>query len=247
MQMQSNVPEIKILDSSYTWEELSLWDYLQEGNIPRTWEKFFIDNSDILYEISTQLEKENPKKIYPIVYQVFRAFIPLDRVKLCLLGLDPYHNGSAIGLCFSVKPGNSINPSLRNIYKELKQEGYKPCETGDLTHWKSQGCLMLNTALTVMKGCAGSHTALWYEFSERVVKYVAENTKNVSWLLMGSKAHAFKRYITVSNGHSICETSHPSPFSAHKSYNGIPAFIGSDCFKQINKFLKSSHKKEIKW
>jgi uracil-DNA glycosylase len=236
---------VQFLEKRYSWEEMTLWNFLEEGNIPTSWSQFFIDNQDILYTISKQLHKERPERIYPDVNHVFRAFIPLNKIRVVVLGQDPYHDSSAVGYCFSVLPGNNINPSLRNIYKELKSEGYDVKQDGILTHWVNQGCFMLNTALTVERGCADSHTAIWYDFTEKTIKYVADNCKDIVWLLMGSKAHRFKKF--VPKEHLIICTSHPSPFSAHKSSNGIPAFLSSGAFMQINAHLKKYGQKQIKW
>jgi uracil-DNA glycosylase len=160
--------------------------------------------------------------------------------------MDPYHNGSAVGYCFSVLPGNRINPSLRNMYNELKQEGYFPVENGVITHWADQGCLLLNTALTVEKGSPDTHTGLWKDFTRKVISHVAENTSNVVWMLFGAKALAFENLIK-GNNHKVLVTSHPSPFSAHKGFRDYPAFLGSNVFKNANKFLKRKKRKPIKW
>lgn len=236
---------VKFLEKSYSWEEMTLWEYLEEGNIPKSWSKFFLDNQDKLYSISKQLEEERPERIYPYIHQVFRAFIPLEKIKVVVLGQDPYHNGSAVGYCFSVLPGNKINPSLRNIYKELKQSGYEIKEDGALTHWVDQGCFMINTALTVEKGCPDTHTSIWYDFTESAIKYVADNCKNVVWLLMGSKAHKFKQFIPKEQL-AIC-TSHPSPFSAHRSSATVPSFLGSNAFIEINARLEEDGETQINW
>lgn len=250
---------LQFSENTYSWNEMSLWDFLNEGNIPSGWKDFFIQNQDILYTISEKLEEEkklNSKLIiYPPVNQVFRSFIPLEKIKVVILGQDPYHSGttefdgSAVGYCFSVLPGNRINPSLRNIYKELKNEDYDVKEDGDLSHWVDQGCFMLNTALTVEKGCADSHTAFWYDFTEKVIKYIVDNCTNVVWLLMGSKAYKFGVLIPKEgeSRHSVFCTSHPSPLSATRSTNWIPAFIGSFVFNGINEKLKKYGKRKIKW
>jgi len=204
-----------------------------------------MDNQDKLYSISNQLEKERPERIYPYINQVFRAFIPLEKIKVVVLGQDPYHNGSAVGYCFSVLPWNKVNPSLRNMYKELRGEGYEIKEDGILTQWVDQGCFMINTALTVEKGCPDTHTSFWYDFTESAIKYVADNCKNVVWLLMGAKAHKFKKFIPKEQL-SIC-TSHPSPFSAHRSSATVPSFLGSNAFIEINARLEEDGETQINW
>jgi uracil-DNA glycosylase len=245
--MAKETASIEFLDEQYDWKTLTLWDYILEGNYPRSWINFFHDDGvqKELVKISEELQKEVDEgvTIYPPINQVFRAFCctPLHKTKVVILGMDPYHNpGAAVGLCFSVRPGNKINPSLRNIYRELKSEGYSPTEDGVLTHWADQGCLMLNTALTVAKGEADSHTGIWYKFSEKVIKYIAYNYPSIVWLLMGSKALAFQPLLGDSK---VVITSHPSPFSAYKGFREHPSFLGSDAFRKINDQLK----KPIDW
>ena len=230
--------EIKFLDEKYDWKNLTLWDFLQQGNYPTFWNDFFT-REDVQQEIqliSQAIDKEAKTgvTIYPPINQVFRAFysVPVDKIRLVMLGMDPYHNGSAVGLCFSVLSGNAINPSLRNIYKELKNNGFNPKENGDLTHLPKQGVFLLNTALTVEKGCPDSHTHLWYNFSEKVIKYVASQVPTALWLLMGSKALEFVEYL---NKEHVMGTSHPMPLSAYRELRGYPAFIGSGVFQKINK------------
>lgn len=223
------------LDDTYEWDNVSLAEYLSEGNVPSGWKDFF-NREDIQNDlgiISEEIDENRGDTIYPSIDKVFKAFYmtPLDKVKAVIIGMDPYHNGSAVGLCFSVKNGNPINPSLRSIYRELKEEGYNPIEDGDLTHWAKQGVLMLNMALTVLKGKAGSHTSIWYDFSEKVVKYIDEKRGDkVQWILMGSDAHQVKDLIR--NGIKHC-TSHPMPLAAGRSSNSGVAFWGSGVFKKV--------------
>lgn len=182
--------------------------------------------------ISDELEKESGT-IFPLPQQVFRTFYltRLEQLTGVIIGQDPYHNGSAVGLCFSVKPGNSINPSLRNIYKELEDEGFHPKRDGDLTNWARQGILLLNMALTVRKGDADSHSCLWDVFSELLIKFIdKKRCKKVHWLLFGSNAHAIEKHLSGSNIH---KTTHPSPFAAATPSRTAPAFFGSKIFHQV--------------
>ena len=240
---------ITFINNIYSWNVMSLFDFLAEGNIPKGWEEFFIKNSEILNNISEKIRNEK-NIVYPQINNVFRSFIPINNINDIIIGQDPYHNGttefdgSAVGYCFSVKKGNNINPSLRNIYKELVLEGYNVKNDGDLSKWAKQGCFLLNTALTVIKGVPDSHTNVWSDFTENVITYVDNNCKNIVWLLMGAKAHHFDMFI---NKNKIIKTSHPSPFSANRSVGEIPAFIGSNIFKDINIYLKSKGKNEIIW
>ena len=128
------------INDVYSWKNQSLIDYLNEGNIPITWYRFFKDNENEILSISDKIEFEKQKQddytIYPPINLTFRSFIPVDKMKVVILGQDPYHNkDSAVGLCFSVCPNNKINPSLKNIYKELKLEKYDVNDDGTLYHW----------------------------------------------------------------------------------------------------------------
>tara|TARA_B100000073_G_scaffold139360_2_gene114611 strand:+ start:8570 stop:9274 length:705 start_codon:yes stop_codon:yes gene_type:complete len=232
--------DLNIIDNVYDWDDISLLDYLNENNVPSNWNDFFYKTEiqNILKDISDHLSNVK-KTIYPDINHVFRAFYetPLNNINTIIIGQDCYHNGNATGLCFDVKPGGSINPSLRNIYKELELEGYTPEKNGRLNHLTKQGVLLLNGSLTVEESDADSHTEYWYPFTEILIKYISYNTENVSWLLMGKRAQEFNKFIDK-NKHNIVETSHPSPFSALRGYGNIPAFIGSNCFQKLNKDLK---------
>ena len=142
---------IELKDKSYSWKEATLSEFLEEGNTPEDWRDFFHNDNirDILTDISSELAKES-RILYPLLKDVLRAFYmtPLNTFKVVLLGQDPYHSGthefdgSAMGLAFSVRPGNQINPSLRNIYKELVTEGFPmagmvTCVNGLVTHYCS--------------------------------------------------------------------------------------------------------------
>lgn len=236
---------IILINECYSWKILSLWQYLNEGNIPESWKDFFIQNQNILYKISNEIQKTNSSKIYPPINRVFRAFIPINKIKVVILGQDPYHNkGSAVGYCFSVGSGNKINPSLKNIYKELKLEGFDIIEDGILNHWADQGCFLLNSSLTVQENSPDSHTKFWYSFTKNVVEFIVKNCKDVVWLLMGSKAQQFSNIINIKNA---ILSSHPSPFSAYKGTSVSPAFIGSNVFRNINSKLIKYNKLPIKW
>jgi len=228
-------------NTEYSWKTSSLSQFLLEGNIPSGWKEFFSlnDVKNELQYISKTLERGNLECgnliIYPPINQVFRAFYltHLKDIKAVILGQDPYHNGSAVGLCFSVKLGNKINPSLRNIYKELETEGFSPNCNGDLISWSEQGILLINVSLTVIKGEPNSHSHIWANFSELLINYISDNAK-AQWLLFGNNAHTFGKQI--SNGKVkgiIHKTTHPSPFSAYKSSKTAPAFFGSNVFKKI--------------
>lgn len=168
---------------------------------------------------------------------------------MVLLGQDPYHNGSATGLCFDVKLGNPINKSLQNMYKELEAEDYHPTQDGNLTQWAHQGVLMLNTALTVAPGVPESHLDLWRPFFDYLMTFLGTRERIV-WILLGKKAMDYADEILARNPtHAVVQTSHPSPLSAHKSLkNGsVPAFLGSGVFRQANELLKIMGHSQIVW
>lgn len=245
---------LEFLDENWSWEDMSLEEYIREGNYPKLcegWKQFF-EQSNIraeLYKISERIEYDvkNNITVFPSIQHVFRAFIPLEKIKVIILGQDPYHNGSAMGLCFSVLPGNSINPSLKNIYTELKQEKYSPIKDGCLLSWAEQGCLLLNTALTVRKREPESHLDAWHSFTENVLQYVVKNTTGVAWIFMGAKAVSFLEHLKCGQNHKSFITSHPSPYSASKPFRSYPAFLGSNVFRDVNKWLKKIGKTPIDW
>lgn len=229
---------LQFIDENWSWD-IPLFNFLESGNYPddsQGWNSFFRSEriQTLLKRISDALNVDAKENIiFPPIYKVFRAFyaVPLNKIKVVILGQDPYHDGNAVGLCFSVPPNGKLNPSLQNIYKELNIQG-----NGSLLSWAEQGCLLLNTALTVRKGEPESHLSIWSDFTEEVIRYVSANTKNVAWLLMGAKALAFKPLVDESK-HTTFITSHPSPFSARSGFRGYPAFLGSGVFKKINEFL----------
>ena len=240
-QQKSNKKELDIefSDKEYSWKNMSLSEFLSEDNVPSGWTEFFQspEVQSRLTQISSDLDADRQEyTIYPEINQVFRAFYatPLNRVRVVLVGQDPYHNGSAVGLCFSVKPGNTINPSLKNIYRELENSGFTPNYSGNLTHWAKQGILLLNTALTVQAGSPESHMCHWYEFSKLLIKYIGKTLGNrVQWLLFGRPAFDLVTKI-LGKQENMLVTTHPSPLGANKSASFGPAFLGSRVFEKIH-------------
>ncbi len=216
-------------------------------NLCEKWTDFFYsqDIEEILINILNEVEDN--KKYYPESKDIFRCFYMthFTNINVVILGQDPYHNGSGTGLCFDVKLGNPLNPSLQNIYKELDSEGFSPIKDGNLENWTKQGVLLLNTALTVLPGEPESHIDLWSPFSKKVIEKLSEKDFIV-WVLFGKKAADWKDYITNKN-HIILETTHPSPLSAYKSNSTQTAFIGSNIFKNINKELYKRGFNKISW
>lgn len=184
--------------------------------------------------------------VYPPGRFIFEAFnrTPLDKVKVVILGQDPYHGpGQAHGLCFSVREGVQVPPSLVNIYKELGNEynlSYSN-RSGDLSHWADQGVLLLNATLTVQAGMAGSHQGKgWEIFTDAVVRLVAEKRENIVFMLWGGYAKRKGSFIDR-NRHLVLEAAHPSPLSA---YNG---FFGCGHFIKANQYLEEHGLSPIKW
>ena len=183
--------------------------------------------------------------IYPPADDIFNAmhFTPLSKVKVLLLGQDPYHNvGQAHGLCFSVKKGVDIPPSLVNIYKELHDDlGCTIPNHGCLTKWAEQGVLMLNTVLTVRAHQANSHKDIgWEEFTDAAIRALNTQDRPIVFILWGRPAQMKKRMLTNPN-HLILEAPHPSPLSAYRG------FFGCRHFSKTNEFLIQNGLEPIDW
>lgn len=183
--------------------------------------------------------------IYPSMYDIFNSMkhTPFNKVKVVLLGQDPYHNeGQAMGLSFSVPDGVQIPPSLVNMYKELQAEtGILPKKSGNLTGWAKQGVLLLNTVLTVREHQANSHKGKgWEHFTDGVIKKISLLKENVVFLLWGGNARSKKPLIDQTK-HLVLECAHPSPLSA---YNG---FFGCGHFVKTNLYLEKFGISPIDW
>ncbi|MCW4151173.1 uracil-DNA glycosylase [Halomonas sp. 18H] len=190
-------------------------------------------------------EKAAHKVIYPHSSQWFRAFelTPLDQVQVVILGQDPYHGpDQAHGLCFSVRPGIQIPPSLHNIYKELKADlGCQPVDHGFLESWARQGVLLLNTSLTVEQGNAGSHRGKgWETFTDRAIEAVNQHAGPTVFLLWGGPARKKKALIDTRR-HLVLEAPHPSPLSAYRG------FFGCRHFSAANSFLVEQGRSPVDW
>lgn len=190
-------------------------------------------------------ERHGGKQIFPKGSEYFRALdlTPLGKVRAVILGQDPYHgDGQAHGLCFSVRPGVRIPPSLVNIYKELARDlGVLPAEHGFLEHWAKQGVLLLNSVLTVERGLAGSHQGKgWERFTDAVVQAVNGQALPVVFLLWGSYAQKKAAFVDQAK-HLVLKAPHPSPLSAHAG------FIGCGHFSKTNAFLAQHDLPQIDW
>lgn len=184
-------------------------------------------------------------KVYPNSDDIFNAFHSTQAkdVKAVILGQDPYHNeGQAHGLCFSVKPGVDIPPSLVNIYKELQDDlGYKVPNNGYLEKWARQGVLMLNTVLSVRAHQANSHKGRgWEEFTDAVIKAINKQDRPIVFILWGASARRKASMLNNPN-HLILEAPHPSPLSAYRG------FFASKPFSKTNMFLEENGTRPIDW
>ncbi len=192
-----------------------------------------------------QQEKQRGKVIYPNGGQIFNALnsTPFDKVKVVILGQDPYHGPKqAHGLCFSVVPGVPFPPSLLNIFKEILQDlGHPLPDHGCLQPWAEQGVLLLNATLTVEQSRAGSHQGRgWEQFTDRVIKELNERREGLVFLLWGSYAQKKGQFIDR-NKHLVLTAPHPSPLSAHRG------FFGSRHFSKTNAYLEQRGQAPIDW
>jgi uracil-DNA glycosylase len=202
--------------------------------------KYFEDLVDF---VKSEYKKST---VYPPAKFIFNAFelTPFDKVKVVILGQDPYHGeNQANGLAFSVNEGVVVPPSLVNIYKEITSDlGQKTInKNGNLENWAKQGVLMLNATLTVQAGAAGSHQNKgWEKFTDAVVKILSEQKENLVFILWGNYAQK-KGSVIDESKHLVIKSAHPSPLSA---YNG---FFGSKPFSQTNTYLIFKEKEPINW
>ncbi|HAZ74594.1 MAG TPA: uracil-DNA glycosylase [Rikenellaceae bacterium] len=189
-------------------------------------------------------QKKEGITIYPPGNCIFKAFelCPLDKVKVVILGQDPYHGaGQAMGLSFSVPQGVTTPPSLKNVFKEIESDlGISMSGNTDLTPWASQGVLLLNAVLTVKAGLAASHSGLgWQQFTDAVISTISQNLSGVVFLLWGNYAKS-KASLIDTRRHHVLEAAHPSPLARG-------AFFGCRHFSQTNEILVSEGRTPINW
>ncbi len=218
-------------------------------NIGNEWDELLADEFSkeyYLYLREFLIAEYNTYQIYPPMQDIFNAlkYTSYSDVKAVILGQDPYHGyGQAHGLCFSVKRGVPIPPSLKNIFKELSDDlGIEAPRHGELTSWAKNGVLMLNTTLTVREGQPNSHykqNDRWELFTNRVIELLNEREQPMVFILWGSNARRKKTLITNRN-HLILECAHPSPFS-------VTGFWGCKHFSQTNEFLQANGIAPIDW
>ena len=217
--------------------------------IDESWKEVLKDEFDKIYfqHIISFLkaEKATGKIIYPPGSLIFNAFqqTPFSKLKVIILGQDPYHNkGQAHGLSFSVPKGVPPPPSLVNIFKELKSDlGIELSENGNLEKWAQQGVLLLNASLTVRQNEPGSHSKIgWLQFTDQVIRKISEEKEGVIFLLWGKFAQE-KQSLIDETKHYVLKAAHPSPFSAA---NG---FFGCKDFSKTNQLLMKQQKSPIDW
>ncbi|MEM1216100.1 MAG: uracil-DNA glycosylase [Bacteroidota bacterium] len=217
--------------------------------IEASWKAALSDEFSKLYfqELAQFLreEKEAGKHIYPPGSLIFNAFntTPLGKVKVVILGQDPYHNpGQAMGLSFSVPKGITVPPSLRNIYQELRTDiGVQHPGHGDLTKWAEQGVFLLNAMLTVEKNKPSSHRDRgWQDFTDAVIRTLSNEREHLVFILWGAFAQK-KATLIDGNKHLILQSPHPSPFSANRG------FFGSKPFSQANAYLEQHGLGAVDW
>jgi len=216
--------------------------------IENTWKEQLKDEFDKKYfeDLTVFVRQEyQTKQTFPPAKLIFNAFdhTPFDKVKVVILGQDPYHNvGQAHGLSFSVNDGILQPPSLMNIFKEIETDLDIPRPiSGNLTRWADQGVLLLNATLTVEAHKAGSHQKKgWEKFTDEAIKKLAAQRENVVFLLWGAYAQKKVEFIDESK-HLVLKSVHPSPLSAHRG------FFGCKHFSQTNEYLKSKNIEPIQW
>ena len=189
-------------------------------------------------------EKASGKTVYPPGPQIFRAFdlCPMDKVKVVILGQDPYHGyGQAMGLSFSVPDGIPAPPSLKNIFKEIESDlGIRMSGRPNLEHWAEQGVLLLNAVLTVRAGEPTSHSSIgWQRFTDAVINTISERCNGVVFLLWGNYARSKAPLIDVSR-HTVLQAAHPSPLARG-------AFFGCRHFSKANEALAAYGREPIDW
>lgn len=184
-------------------------------------------------------------KVYPSMYDIFNSlkYTPYENVKAVIIGQDPYHGeGQAHGLCFSVKKGVPVPPSLKNIFKELYDDlGIAPPNHGELTEWAKQGVLMLNSVLTVRGGQANSHRGKgWEQLTDAVIRILNERDTPTAFILWGANAKA-KAPLITNPAHAVFKAAHPSPLSASSG------FFGCRHFSAVNEFLERNGIEPVNW
>lgn len=210
------------------------------------WDVFFqkVMRNCTIEEIDNLIQRDSKKyDIFPCIRLVFNPMLltKLSNLKCVIIGQDPYHvKGAAMGLCFShPKDFPKTQPSMRNILKELNNDSYEGIST-DLTKWAREGVFLINTALTVKKGLANSHSKYWGYFTDQLLTYICQNCEHLVIIAWGEHAKKHSQNFDTKK-HKIISSSHPSPFSAERG------FFGSKPFTRTNEYLKNWGMDEIDW
>lgn len=220
-----------------------------DAQLPQSWRQRLQSELAASYMVKLRAyllaEKAEGKTIFPPDEEIFSAFnsMDFDKVKVVVLGQDPYHGaGQAHGLCFSVKPGVAVPPSLRNIYKELHADtGCVIPEHGCLRRWAEQGVLLLNSVLSVEEAKAGSHQGIgWERFTDKVVALLNEQAQGLVFILWGNYAQA-KGALIDRHKHLVLQSPHPSPLSVRHG------FFGNQHFSRSNEYLLAQGESAIDW
>lgn len=217
-------------------------------NIKNDWKEIITNESKKKYfkELSTFIDEEKENfRIFPPEPEIFQAYnlSSFKKTKVVIIGQDPYHGeNQAHGLCFSVKKGNKIPPSLRNIYKELNNDiGCDIPDHGFLKAWAEQGVLMINSVLTVRESQANSHKNMgWETFTQSIIKKINEKKEHVVFILWGNYAQTYEKYLDK-NKHCIIKSYHPSPLSASRG------FFNTKPFSKTNDYLIKTKHTPIEW
>lgn len=218
--------------------------------IEESWKKVLAPQFELPYFMALiqflEAEKIKGKAIYPLAKNIFNAYnaTPFQKVKVVIIGQDPYHGaGQAHGLCFSVQYGVKVPPSLKNIYKEIKENvpQFEIPNHGNLQTWTEQGVFLLNAILTVEANQPASHQKKgWEQFTDATITALSNNRNGLVFLLWGNFAQQKASLIDESK-HLILRAAHPSPFSAHQG------FFGCQHFSKVNEYLENQNLGKINW
>jgi len=224
-------------------------DQTREIRLESSWKQRLADEFNLPHMVALRQfllqRKRAGAVIYPPGNLIFNALdsTPFERVKVVILGQDPYHGpGQAHGLCFSVREGVEWPPSLRNIFREIADDlGCSPPSSGNLQPWAEQGVLLLNAVLTVERGRAGSHQGKgWEQFTDRIVSELNTHRQGIVFMLWGS--YAMKKGAVIDRQrHLVLTAPHPSPLSAHRG------FFGCRHFSRANAWLEKRGEKPVQW
>ncbi len=218
------------------------------------------DNNNLFQSIEKKINEDLNKNlmIFPFPKLLFNCFIDLDKINVIFIGQDPYINyykyknkiiPEAMGISFSVPKGIQIPKTLNNIFNNMTKFNiipYKPSH-GNLENWKYQGCLLLNSALTVINGTSNSHQDIWKPVTDYLINYIVKNTENIIYVLWGKDAYEKFNLITQNETNKVIISSHPSGLSCNKPFRQFSSFNDQNHFGLINKFLKEFNKDTIIW